>query len=59
MVRERERLEKRKYKKINVKNNYKKIEKKKKKPKRLKGFNVCLFGLFVCFVLCFFFLHLS
>ena len=36
MLRERERLEKCKFKKkINVKNNYKKIEKKKFKMKRL------------------------
>ena len=32
MVRERERLESVNIKKINVKNNYKKIEKKKKTP---------------------------
>ena len=32
MARERERLEKYNIKKINVKNNYRKIEKKKKKP---------------------------
>ena len=53
MVRERERLEKCNIKKINFKNNYRKIEKKKKKTLKLERLQ-SLFFLF-CFVLFFFF----